>query len=158
MNRTAERVLGIIGLVFTVFGLISAVLGAILFQFLNADPDFRSEIESEIITDPNVSTADVDMFFSLFNAFGGFMWLIVIFFVISLIVTIVGLVNIWNSKNPKLAGIMFILGGLTAGILSLTSILLYIAGILALTKKPYTYPEEQIGVEPHEQEDSMRPL
>lgn len=157
MNRTAERVLGIISLVFNALGVIMAIAGAVFFNILNSDSDLRREVEVDILSNPDITPADMDVFFTFFNAFGGFMWLVVIFFVISLILTIVGLVNIWNSKNPKLAGIMFILAGLTAGILSLTSILLYIAGILALTKKPYTYPSEQIGAEPND-DDSLRPL
>ena len=71
------------------------------------------------------------------------MWLIIIGLIISLILTIIGIVNIWKNKNPKLAGTMFIIAGLSAGILSLTSILLYIAGILCFTKKPPLTNEPQ---------------
>ena len=61
-----------------------------------------------------------------------------------------------NNKNPKLAGIMFILAGLFAFVLSLTSILLYIAGILCFTRKaPLT--DETTFVE-NQYDDTLRPL
>lgn len=159
MNRTAEKVLGIIGLVFTVFGVIASIFGAVIFNMFSSDPTLRGEMEMDLYSDPAFTKADVDMVFTVFDSLGGFLWLGVVFLVISLIVTIIGLIKIWNNKNPKLAGIMFILGGLTGGILSLTSILLYIAGILCLTKKPKTmYPDEHILTDTPPEDGGMRPL
>lgn len=159
MNRTAEKVLGIIGLVFTVLGVIASIFGAVIFNMFSTNPDFRTEMEMEFYSDPAMTPADIDMIFNIFDTLGGFLWLGVVFLVISLVFTIIGLVKIWNNKNPKLAGIMFILGGLTGGILSLTSILLYIAGILCLTKKPKTtYPEERIITDTPPEDGGMRPL
>lgn len=158
MNRTAERVLGIISLVFTVIGVAATIFGAVLFNLMSSSPDLRSEIEMDLYSDPSITQADMDMIFSFFDAIGGFMWLGVVFLVISLILTIIGLIKIWNNKNSKLAGIMFILAGLTGGILSLTSILLYIAGILCLVKKPTTYPEEPVITDAPPYDDGMRPL
>lgn len=159
MNRTAEKVLGIIGLVFTVLGVIASIFGAVIFNMFSTNPDLRTEMEMEFYADPTMTPGDIDMIFSMFDAIGGFLWLGVVFLVISLVLTIIGLVKIWNNKNPKLAGIMFILGGLTGGILSLTSILLYIAGILCLTKKPAkTYPDDQIITDTPPEGDGMRPL
>ena len=159
MNRTAEKVLGIIGLVFTVFGVIASIFGAVIFNMFSNNPDFRTEMEMEFYSDPSMTPADIDMFFKVIDGLGGFLWVGIVFLVISLVLTIIGLIKIWNNKNPKLAGIMFILGGLTGGILSLTSILLYIAGILCLTKKPKTtYPEEQIITDTPPEDSGMRPL
>ncbi len=159
MNRTAERVLGIISLVFTVLGILSTIAGAVIFKMFSSDPDMRAEIEMDLLSDPAISPGDMDMIFGFFDAIGGFLWLAVAFLVLSLVLTIIALVNIWNNKNPKLAGIMFILGGLTGGILSLTSILLYIAGILSLVKKPETtYPEELNLSQTPPGDSGMRPL
>ncbi|WP_432353212.1 DUF4064 domain-containing protein [Sporosarcina sp. A2] len=159
MNRTAERVLGIISLVFTVLGVISTIGGAVILKMMGSDPSIRSEIEGEILSNPSTAPGDMDMFFQFFDAVGGFLWLGVAFLVLSLILTIVALVNIWNNKNPKLAGIMFILAGLTGGILSLTSILLYIAGILCLTKKPtMIYTDEHNHTDTPYDDNGMRPL
>ncbi|WOV83968.1 DUF4064 domain-containing protein [Sporosarcina jeotgali] len=159
MNRTAEKVLGIIGLVFTALGVIASIFGAVLFSMFSSNPDFRTEMEMEFYSDPTMTPADIDIIFNIFDGIGGFIWLGVIFLVISLVLTIIGLVNIWKNKNPKLAGIMFILGGLTGGILSLTSILLYIAGILCLTKKQTTvYQDDQIITDTPPEDGGMRPL
>ncbi|MDW0110142.1 DUF4064 domain-containing protein [Sporosarcina aquimarina] len=158
MNRTAERVLGIISLVFTVIGIAAAIFGAVLVNLMSTNPEMRAEFEMGMNSDPAVTQADMDMIFDFLDAVGGFMWLGVIFLVISLILTIIGLVKIWNNKNPKLAGIMFILAGLTGGILSLTSILLYIAGILCLVKKPTAYPDEPVITDAPPYDDGMRPL
>ena len=84
------------------------------------------------------------------------MWLIIIGLIISLVLTIIGIVNIWNNKNPKLAGIMFIIAGVFGGILSLPSILLYIAGILCFTKKPPLTDEPQFMDDQYD--GTMRPL
>ena len=159
MNRTAEKVLGIIGLVFTALGVIASIFGAVIFNMFSSDPGLRTEMEMDLYSDPTMTPADIDMLFNIFDALGGFLWLGVVFLVISLVVTIIGLVKIWNNKNPKLAGIMFILGGLTGGILSLTSILLYIAGILCLTKKQTNvYQDDQIITDTPPEDGGMRPL
>ncbi|MGG0642352.1 DUF4064 domain-containing protein [Sporosarcina gallistercoris] len=159
MNRTAEKVLGIIGLVFTALGVVASIFGAVIFNMLSSDPNLRTEIEMDLYSDPAFTPEDIDMVFSIFDTLGGFLWVGVVFLVISLVVTTIGLIKIWNNKNPKLAGIMFIIGGLTGGILSLTSILLYIAGILCLTKKPKTtYPEEQLITDTPPEDGGMRPL
>lgn len=87
MNRTAERVLGIISLVFTVIGVAATIFGAVLFNLMSSSPDLRSEIEMDLYSDPSITQADMDMIFSFFDAIGGFMWLGVVFLVISLILT-----------------------------------------------------------------------
>ncbi|REB07786.1 DUF4064 domain-containing protein [Sporosarcina sp. BI001-red] len=159
MNRTAEKVLGVISLVFTALGVIASIFGAVFYNMISSNADFRTEMEMEFYSDPSMTPADIDMIFKIIDGFGGFLWLGIVFLVISLVLTIIGLVNIWKNKNPKLAGIMFILGGLTGGILSLTSILLYIAGILSLTKKPKTmYPDDQIITDTPPDDGGMRPL
>ncbi len=161
MSRTAERVLGIIGIVFNAFSIAASIFGAVIFRMLNTNADFRQELEMDFYSDPTMTQGDIDMVFSIFDAFGGFLWFAVIFFIISLVLNIIALINIWNNKNPKLAGIMFIIAGLTAGVLTLTSILLYIAGIMCLTRKetlPPAAPQEPLVTDVPPSEDGMRPL
>ena len=157
MNRTAERVLSIIAVILTGIGTILRFLGIALFNLIKNDPTVREEIEMEMMTDPTLSAADVDMFFDLFDVFGGFLWAIIIVMIISIVLNIVGIVNIWNNKNAKLAGIMFIIAGILGGILTLPSILLYIAAILCFTKKPPLQDDLQFAEQPYN-DDTMRPL
>lgn len=161
MSRTAERVLGILGIVFTAISIAGGIFGAVVFQMLNTNADFRQELEMEFYSDPTMTQGDIDMIFNVFNAFGGFLWLLVIFCIISLVLNIIALIKIWNNKNPKLAGILFIIAGLTGGILTLTSILLYIAGIMCLTRKETLPPgdyRDPIVTDTPPSEDGMRPL
>ena len=95
------------------------------------------------------------MIFGMFDMFADFSWLFVIALVISLIATIVGIIFIWNNKNPKLAGVMFILAGLFAYVLSPTSILLYIAGIMCFTRKAPLTDDPTFG---NQYDDTLRPL
>ncbi|MEK5068284.1 DUF4064 domain-containing protein [Sporosarcina sp. FSL K6-1508] len=157
MSRTAEKILSIISVLFTAIGIILSFMVLALFNFLKSEPTFRVDFDLEMMAfDPTLTTADLDVIYSNFFLVGNFMWLFIISFIISLILTIIGIVNIWNNKNPKLAGIMFIIGGLTAGIISVTSILLYIAGILCLVKKPPLTDEPQFVDDQYN--GTMRPL
>ncbi|WP_172370699.1 DUF4064 domain-containing protein [Sporosarcina jiandibaonis] len=156
MKRTAEKVLSIIGAVFTLLGIIGFFVFAAIMKVALSDGTLRSQMEAEFLADPTLSAEDVDLFFSMIKSFADFSWLFVIVLVISLVATIVGIIFIWNNKNPKLAGTMFILAGLFAFVLSPTSILLYIAGILCFTRKaPLT--DETTFVE-NQYDDTLRPL
>ncbi|ALC87643.1 hypothetical protein AM499_18870 [Bacillus sp. FJAT-22090] len=147
MSRTGEKVLGIISAIFT---LLAIILMAIIVTTGSAaiqDEAFNTEFEQHILNDPTLTGQDteaiaqlVDILPSVFGVFG---WGFVVALVISLILNIVGIVSISKNKNPKLAGIMFILAGLFAGIISLTSILLYIAAIMCFVRKPPVQFAEQ---------------
>ncbi|AOV06651.1 DUF4064 domain-containing protein [Sporosarcina ureilytica] len=156
MKRTAEKVLSIISLVFTVLSIAgSFIFVGIMKAFTNGA--LRSEIEMELYADPELTVEDVDMILSVIEYFEGFSWFIVVVLVISLIATIIGMIFMWKEKNPKLAGILFIVAGLFAFILSPTSIMLYIAAILCFTRKPPLATNETSFVDNH-YDDSMRPL
>ncbi|MDS9472155.1 DUF4064 domain-containing protein [Sporosarcina pasteurii] len=156
MKRTAEKVLSVISLVFTVLSVIgSFIFVAIMKTF--TEGTLRTEIEMELYADPELTVEDVDMILSVLEYFEGFSWFIVVVLVISLIATIIGMIFMWNEKNPKLAGIMFIVAGLFAFILSPTSIMLYIAAILCFTRKPPLAAEDQSFID-NQYDDSMRPL
>ncbi|WP_339253422.1 DUF4064 domain-containing protein [Sporosarcina sp. FSL W8-0480] len=157
MKRTAEKVLSIIAVILTAIGTITGFLVMAVFNLLKNDPTFKQEIEMDLLADPALTPADVDMVLSLLNSAGGFLWVLIIFMIISIVLNIIGIVNIWKDKNAKLAGIMFIIAGLLGGILSLPSILLYIAAILCFTKKPPLQDNLQFEDQSYNS-DGMRPL
>ena len=130
MSRTGEVVLGVISAIFNVIGIIFLTLivigGITTFQ----DEEFTTIMEQELmITDPTMTAEDVQMasdfmavFADLFSVFG---WVLVFLAVVSLVFNILGIVFVSKNKNAKRAGVMFIIAGVFAGIISLTSILLY---------------------------------
>lgn len=158
MSRTAEKVLSIIAVVLTGIGTIFGFLGIAFFNLIKNDPSVRQEIEMDLMTDPSFSPSDVEAVFQVFDVFGGFLWVIIIFMIISIVLNIVGIVNIWNNKNAKLAGIMFIIAGVLGGIVSLPSILLYVAAVLCFTKKPPLQEDDLQFAEQPYNDDGMRPL
>lgn len=128
-----------------------------LVNLMKNDPGFKQEFEMSILSDPTMTDADLDAIYTFFNIVGGFIWLIIIGVLISVVLNIVGIVNIWKNKNAKLAGIMFIIAGVVGGLISLPSILLYVAAILCFTKKPPL--QDDLYVEDQSSEDGMmRPL
>ena len=147
MSRTGELALGIVSAVFTFLGTILTVIFLIGGSSVFTDEAFIAEFEQEIYNDPTLSeieaqeTIDImGVFFEMFTVLG---WLAVATLVISLVLNIIGVVSVSKNKKPKLAGIMFIIAGVFAGILSLTSILLYIAAIMCFVRKPPVSPEEE---------------
>lgn len=137
MKRTAEKVLSIISAVFTGIFLIIGFISVGSLKLLMTDPALRTEFEKGMLDfEPTLTQADLDDVFASLGFLEGMAWFLIISLIISLIVTIVGIVFIWNNKNPKLAGIMFIIGGLFAYVLTPTSIMLYIAAFLSFTRKP----------------------
>lgn len=156
MKRTAEKVLSIISLVFTVLGIIGSFF-MVGFMKLVTGGALGEELEMELFNDPNLTPEDIEATLWAFDFLEGFSWFFVVVLIISLIATIVGIVFMWKEKNAKLAGIMFIVAGLFAFIISPTSIMLYIAAILCFTRKPPLDGGNQSFVEEN-YDDSMRPL
>ncbi len=147
MSRTGELALGIVSAVFTFLGTILTVIFLVGGSSVFTDEAFLYEFEQEIYNDPTLSeieaqeTIDImSVFFEMFTVLG---WLLVATLVISLVLNIIGVVSVSKNKKPKLAGVMFIIAGVFAGILSLTSILLYIAAIMCFVRKPPVSPEEE---------------
>lgn len=156
MKRTPEKVLSIISLVFTVFSIIGVFfLAAFVKAFTGGE--LGSELEMELYADPALTAEDIEMTLWGLEFLAGFIWFMVAILVVSLIAMIVGMVFMWKDKNPKLAGVMFIIAGLFAFIISPTSIMLYIVAILCFTRKPPLIGENQSFVEGN-YDDSMRPL
>jgi len=157
MKRTTEKVLAIISAVFTVAFTILGFIGLGFLKMVTSDPAIRVDFEKELLDfDATLTSADIEVMFESLGLLESFGWFLIVLLIISFITTIIGLVFIWNNKNAKLAGIMFIISGLFAFILTPTSILLYIAGILCFTKKAPLVAESVYSNE--QNDDSMRPL
>lgn len=140
MSRTGEIVLGVISSIFTITAIILMSLFVIGGNAAFQDELFTSEIQQGIMSDPALVGQDVDLILENVNAFTNIFsvlgWGFVVALVISLILNIIGIVAVVKNRNPKLAGIMFIAAGLFAWVISLTSILLYIAAIMCFVRKP----------------------
>lgn len=159
MKRTAEKALSIISAVFTVISIIFGFISLSFVKMMNADQAFRLEMETELLSTPDLSAEEAQLILSFIDLFEGFIWIILVMLIISLIATIIGIIFIWNNKNPKLAGVMFIIAGLLVFLFSPTSIMLYIAAILCFTKKPPYTPEQlETPFYGNAPDDSMRPL
>lgn len=143
MKRTGEIVLAVIGSVFNVIGII-----ALLFMMIGAagfinSPDyalFMDQVEMELQNDPTLTAEDAqlisDMMPAIMEGIGVFGWILLVTLIISLILAVIGIVKVNKNRSPKAAGVLFIIAGLLAGILSLTSILFYIAAIMCFVRKP----------------------
>lgn len=156
MKRTVEKTLGIISLVLSIIGVVLSGLIAAFFNVVQSDPEFQMQFEQGLLSDPSITQEQIELTNTFMGLFEGAMWFIIIGLLISAVMTIIGLVNIWNSKNPKLAGIMFIIAGVLAGFISLPSILLYIAGILCFTRKPLL--TDKVPFTDDQYDGTMRPL
>lgn len=156
MKRTGEKALSIIGAVFTGISIFGSFIALWLFKMAESDSTFRMDLEMDLMGQGTLSPDEIAAITTFVDLFGVIIWLVIIGLIISLILTIVGIVSIWKDKSPKLAGILFIIGGLFSGFLSLTSILLYIAGILCLTRKPQRIDEPELLVDNYD--ETMRPL
>ncbi|WP_277584719.1 DUF4064 domain-containing protein [Psychrobacillus antarcticus] len=140
MSRTGEIVLGVISAIMTLLSIILITILVVSGSSVLKDEAFKTQFQDMIANDPALTEADLqvhdgdmDIIIDALNIFG---WVFIIILVISLILNIIGIVSISKNKNPKLAGIMFIIAGLFAGIISLTSILLYSAAIMCFVRKP----------------------
>ena len=138
ISRTGERVLGIIGIVFNVIGIILLAWLITSVSSLEGTPEFE-EFQQEFMNDPAFegNPQEAQMVLDLIiDGAGVIGWIIVAMLVLSTIFAIVAVINLKNERNIKIAGIFFILAGLLAGVLSLTSILFYIAAIMCFVRKP----------------------
>lgn len=156
MKRTPEKVLSVISLVITVFSGIMWAFWAVFSKKFEQSGIYQ-EIEADLYSDPTLTAEEVEMTMSLFQGMEGFSWVIVALLFVSIIATIVGMVFMWSEKNPKLAGVMFIVGGVFALVIMPPSIMLYIAGILCFTRKPI-YIGDEPAFSSGQNDDSMRPL
>ncbi|WP_142827287.1 DUF4064 domain-containing protein [Planococcus soli] len=159
VNRAGEKVLGIIGIIFNILAI--ALIGFAMASYANVQgtPEFQQFIEDEIMSDPAFSTPEeaqmvIDMMSSSFSVVG---WVLIALLVLSTILAIIALINLRKNKKASTAGVLFILAGLFAGILSLTSILFYIAAIMCFVRKPRTQNNQNTRDDDFKyQEDQLR--
>lgn len=138
ISRTGERILGIIGIVFNVISIILLAWLITSLSGLEGTQEFE-EFQQDIMNDPAFegSPEEAQMVVDVvMDSAGVFGWAMVALLVLSTILAIVALINLKKTRSAKLAGIFFILAGLLAGVLSLTSILFYIAAIMCFVRKP----------------------
>lgn len=147
MSRTGEIVLGVISALMTLLSIVLVTILVISGSNILKDEAFTTEFQNVIAEEPTMTESDLQMIDDnmhlVIDAFNIFGWVFIIILVISLILNIIGIVSISKNKNPKLAGIMFIIAGLFAGILSPTSLLLYIAAIMCFVRKPPVQLQEE---------------
>lgn len=138
ISRTGERVLGIIGIVFNILTIILLAWLITSISGLEGTAEFE-QFEQDIMNDPAFegSPEEAQMVVDfIIGGTGVFGWALVAMLVLSTILAIVALINLKKTSNASLAGVFFILAGLLAGVLSLTSILFYIAAIMCFVRKP----------------------
>ena len=159
VNRAGEKVLGIIGIVFNILAI--ALIGFGMASYSNAagTPEFQQYLEDEVMADPAFSNPEeaqmvIDMMSSSFNIIG---WVLIALLALSTIFAIVALVNLRKRGKASMAGVFFILAGLFAGLLSLTSILFYIAAIMCFVRKPRVQNNQNLRDDDFKyQEDQLR--
>ncbi len=149
IKRTGEKALGIIGSIFNVIGI---VLSIILITSLSGfeGSQMQMQLEEEIRNDPNLTNPqDVEMTMDMVNSFmQGFDvlgWIVVALLVVSTVFAVLAMTKLKTNDKANTAGIFFILAGIFAGILSLTSILFYIAAIMCFVRKPPLREDELMG-------------
>lgn len=137
MKRTGEKVLGIISIVLNMF----SILGLILVIFMSAV--FSSnEFEEELYNDSKITSelTNEEIEFGLqylndtFDFAAALSYTFLITIVVSIVLTIIAFIKIDN--NAKNAGIMFIISSILSALITIQGILLLIAGIMALVRKP----------------------
>ncbi|MGP7817279.1 DUF4064 domain-containing protein [Niallia sp. 01092] len=133
MKRTGEIVLGVIGVILSAFFVILGVFKLILQYNESTQSKIRSSLQ-----DSGISGADLNSFMHSMTSGG---WLISIAALLVFILGIVAIASVKKNKNPKKAGILFILSALIIGISTLgggflPAILYLIAGIMSLVRKP----------------------
>lgn len=159
VNRAGEKVLGIIGIVFNVLAI--ALIGFAMASYSNVQgtPEFQQFIEEEIMADPEFSTPEeaqmvMDMMSTSFGVVG---WVLIALLALSTILAIVAIVNLRKAEKASIAGVLFIVAGLFAGMLSLTSILFYIAAIMCFVRKPRIQNNQNLRDDDFKyQEDQLR--
>lgn len=149
IKRTGEKVLGIIGTIFNVLGIILAIIMITSLSGFEGS-EMQQQMEQEILNDPTLTNqGDAEMAIDALNAFiQGFDvlgWVFVVLLVISTIFAILAITKLKSVGSASTAGIFFILAGIFAGILSLTSILFYIAAIMCFVRKPPMREDELMG-------------
>ncbi|MFD1412353.1 DUF4064 domain-containing protein [Oceanobacillus jeddahense] len=133
MKRTAEIVLGVIGILG--YGLITALGGFML--FLQNNEDVLQEVVEQ---SPDMGLNDLN---TVMEGMGAGGWALLITSILAIILSLVAIFLIKGNKQPKIAGSIFIvisiLGSIvTVGFGIIPGIFLLISGIMCLVRKQGT--------------------
>lgn len=137
ISRSGEKILGIIGIVFNLLAIGLIVFSIFSLGNVENDPEFRQFLEEQIMADPGMSDmGDIEgLVDGLLTSFDVVMWVLVGLLGISTIFAILAIGRLGKSGNPNMGGVFFIVAGLFAGLLSLTSILFYVAALMCFVRK-----------------------
>ncbi|MBT2584026.1 DUF4064 domain-containing protein [Planococcus sp. ISL-109] len=149
LNRTGEKVLGIIGTIFNVLGIIFAIFVITSLSGFEGS-EMHNQMEQDLRNDPMMtSPQDAEMAVDAFNAFVQVFdvvgWILVALLAVSTVFAILAIIKLKSVESVNTAGIFFIIAGIFAGILSLTSILFYIAAIMCFVRKPPMHEDGLMG-------------
>ncbi|MFP7255662.1 DUF4064 domain-containing protein [Terribacillus goriensis] len=137
IKRTAELVLGIIGVVFNVLG---AILVGVFMGVAG------NSIDEEIKNDPTITAEDAALASNFVDGLG---WFYVIVCVIGAILGVVGILLLRRNSSAIASGVIFIVAAvlitfLTLFVAIIPAILYLVAGILAIVRKPIDTNENTI--------------
>lgn len=137
ISRSGEKILGVIGIVFNLLAIALIVFSIFSLGNVENDPEFRQFLEEQIMADPNMTdVGDVQgLVDGLLTSFDVIMWVLVGLLAISTIFALLAVGRLGKKGNANMAGVFFIVAGLFAGLLSLTSILFYIAALMCFVRK-----------------------
>lgn len=139
MKRTVEKVLTMAAIICSLLGI--GLMSVIIFGMGVAfdDPNTIEEIVveqnqagQEQITVEEMQEA-IDVIQPFISTFG---WVIVALLVISVVLGIIAFVYLMKNKSMNATGGLLIAAGVLSGLISITSILYYIAAIMCFVRKP----------------------
>ncbi|AQQ53380.1 DUF4064 domain-containing protein [Planococcus lenghuensis] len=135
MKRTGEVVIGSIGAV--VYGLVAAFGGMMIWLQSNEDV-LEQSLNQAAQENPEVAVGD---FGAMIDTIGAGGWLLALTALAAIISGIVAMVLLKGNKNPKVAGIIFIVTAIVAAVITagagiIAGIFYLIAGIMCLVRKP----------------------
>lgn len=147
LKRTAEIVLAVIGLLFTLIG---AGFTTFITSLTRLDA-FQEGFQEGYYEDLPPGTYESGEAMFVLNILSGFGWLIVAVYVIGAILGVISLIFFIGNKKPKPASIIMIVAALLVGIGTLITgfvpaLLYLIAGIVGLVRKDPPVNEEESTV------------
>lgn len=144
MNRTIEKILAMIASILNVFGI--ATTGIIIFSI---DSLFKTDsVQQQLFDDVQQRTGTeltLTDLYDLSQVFDAVSWFVIVVLIISLILGTAGMIKL--NSDTRVAGILFIGAGIFACLVSVPSILYYIAAILCFTRKKGQPQEAPVGKE-----------
>lgn len=152
MKRTGEKTLIIIA---TLFNLVAIFLTAIIFFGLKSiiqDPNLAKSIleDPTLQSDETLTMSEFQTFLDVITPYVNVLgWMTLIALIISLILGLVAWIRLKNesSKNMKIVGVLLIIAGVLSGVISITSILYYVAAIMCFVRKKVVLDDVEYNIE-----------